>query len=580
MTVGMLAVVGALVVGYGVRPGTESVAQAATNAPVWTSGDVTPPVGTLSQENLAALRQKFPMIGSTTLYRAVAQTVGTTMGRRLNPPQRGQAPLPPSNEIDHIVSGDLDSIFGDQTEPSIAVHPFDPNIVVAAGHNTNNFSGVFNACSVYESFDGGVNFTYTMDLPLAQANPYCSDTVVRFSPDGVAIYYTWLDIGTDGAPVPAITGDSLRIGVASAFTPSTLLTILQASTVDPNLLDKQWLDVHTFDNTGSGGGFSYLTYTFFTATNCEIWFQRFDGYLGSVGPGGMLAQSTTCGNLDPLTRRVLQGSRPAAGPGQEVLVCWYDSGTDGWSTGAAGTPLDPPVPLNRFNIACRSSNDRGATFFGGTGDPETTPGNWFYAAKAVANEVAFYLGPMTTSPPFGYFKISGAQFPVLAIDHVGNAHLSYTYNPTTNRFGTEQGNVGYSRSITPASTPPYSIWKKGAATAGFGAQFFSTLVAQKVWESPKPYIYLGYNDAAISSKLGAGKANSVFQIKYKRASLGGPSFGRPVLVTDHASLSDYFFLGDYIDSSANNGIYHIIWTDNRFATNIFQDVAHFFSDRY
>lgn len=330
----------------------------------------------------------------------------------------------------------------------------------------------------------------------------------------------------------------------------------------------------------------YWTFTSFTPTNCDIVFARFNSYGFYLG-AGLLASSNTCGN-PALTKRVLQGSRPAAGPGPEVLACWYDAGIDGWSTGAQLTPATPPnpnVPLNKFNIACRSSNDRGATFAGGALPPETSPAdatNWIYAAKLVANEVAYYLGPMgpTYYSPFGYFRYGGAQFPTVTIDHQANAHIAYTYNPTTLRFGPEQGNIGYGKAAKGTTAPFFAKWTKTAVGVGANAQFFPTIVAQRAWESPKPLIYVAFHDAAVSSKLGVGKQNLVYEIKYRVSTSGGPAFGPAKLVTEHASLSDYSFLGDYIDSGATNGIYQVVWTDNRFAPSIYSSVSHFFSDRF
>jgi hypothetical protein len=547
--------------------------------------EILPPTTAVSPaERDAKLRQIMPMVGSSLLYREMAKKLGTpvaALSNKINGRPRASAEPELSNEIDHMVSGDSFSIAGQQNEPSIAVHPLNPNIVIVVGHNSSSFSGNSNDCSVYLSFNGGESFFYDDDLPLSTPAPhFCSDPVVRYSPDGLFAYVSWLDI--DQTTFNDV-GRTARLTGSNPFV-STLTPLFTASASAPNLVDKEWIDVHTFDADGSGAEFLYWTFTFFNGNNCDIWFVRLDNYGAALGSlFAPIAHSGTCGN-PALTARVLQGSRPAAGPGSQVIACWYDASPDGWSTGAQTIPPTPPnpvVPLNKFNIACRTSNDRGLTFAGGSDDPETVPGNWIYAAKAVANEVAFYLGPMggTAFSPFGYFRYSGAQFPAMAIDHLGTAHIAFTHNPSAaSRFGNEQGSIGYVKAVPGATTPIYPKWTKTTVATGFGAQFFPAVSAQKVWEAPKPYVYVGYHDAAVSSKLGAGKANLVYEVKYRRSTGGG--FAKAVLVTDHASLSDYSFLGDYIDSTANNGIYQIVWTDNRFAANIFQGVSHFFSDRF
>jgi hypothetical protein len=264
-----------------------------------------------------------------------------------------------------------------------------------------------------------------------------------------------------------------------------------------------------------------------------------------------------------------------------VIVCWYDASPDGWSTGAQSLPPPPGtavVPLNKFNIACRTSNDRGLTFAGGTVDPETVPGNWLYAAKNVANEGAFWFGPNAN-----FFRNSAAMFPSITIDHKGTAHVVYGLNPGSgNRFKVEQGNIGYVRSVFNALAVPfiYPTWLKATAASGFGGQFFPTVTSQKVFESPTPYIYVGWNDTTASRTLGTANANGAYDVRYRLSKRGGTGLGRPVIVTEHASQSDFIFVGDYIDSSANQGIYHIVWTDNRFAIDVFNPRRHFFADRY
>jgi hypothetical protein len=49
---------------------------------------------------------------------------------------------------------------------------------------------------------------------------------------------------------------------------------------------------------------------------------------------------------------------------------------------------------------------------------------------------------------------------------------------------------------------------------------------------------------------------------------------------DHASVSDFSSLGDHIDSTAGSGIYHIVWTDNRYGRDPFSPREHLFADRH
>jgi len=270
-----------------------------------------------------------------------------------------------------------------------------------------------------------------------------------------------------------------------------------------------------------------------------------------------------------------------------VLVCWFDAGKDGYSTGAQNLPPIPPnpvIPLNKFNIACRSSNDRSVTFAGSVNPPESvTPADytkWIYAAKDVVAEVPFYLGPKGL-----YFSIASSMFPSLAIDHLGNAHMVFSFNPaTTNRFTPESANVGYIKSVNSAPTglvpTIYSKWSlKSTLAGGFGAQLFPTVTTQHVHESAKPYVYVSWLDTTISAPFGAANANIVYDARYKVSKTGGPTFGATIVSSDHASTSDFVSIGAYAGSTASPGIFHFSWTDNRFSFSVFASKTHIFADR-
>lgn len=533
------------------------------------------------------------MIGSGLIQRKMAEGLGLTnlAGKPMDLSSRQGAPNF-TNEIDNLVSGDNLSIFGLQHEPSIAVNPFNQNIVVVVGHNEgSSLSGNSNDCAVYTSLDGGQTYAYTQDVPLFATTfvpgaiaESCSDPVVRFSPDGTAMYVSILDVGSDAL---GIVGDVVWLFTYDGFDPNAGITSGNGFLfTGADFGDKEWIDVHTWDADGSGAANVYMTFTRFTATNCDIMYSRSTNHGASISPAVVMASSTTCDPLLPaLSSRVLQGSRPAAGPGQQVIACWFDAGTDGWSIGAQTLP--PPlgtavVPLNKFNIACRTSNDRGLTFAGDVNPPESVtpadPTKWLYAAKAIANETSFWMGPNAN-----FFRTSAGPFPSVTIDHKGMAHIVYGYNPGSgNRFKVEQGNIGYVRSAFNALAVPfiYPTWLKTVAASGFGGQFFPTVTSQKVWESPTPYIYIGWNDTTASRTLGAANANSAYDVRYRLSKRGGVGLGRPVIVTEHASVSDFVFIGDYIDSSATPGIYHIVWTDNRYGVDVFTPRTKFFADRY
>src|SRR5262249_15488285 len=128
-------------------------------------------------------------------------------------------------------------------------------------------------------------------------------------------------------------------------------------------LDSPSLGVHTWDG-GGGADRIYLTFAELTPPSCRVWLLGRSDYGATVATFQVVAQSPVCtgsapNTAGPLSERLLQGPAVAGGPGTQVLVCWYDAGIDGNSTPVQTFPPVPPTPvapLNKFNIACRSSN--------------------------------------------------------------------------------------------------------------------------------------------------------------------------------------------------------------------------------
>jgi hypothetical protein len=538
---------------------------------------VVPAAPLSATERQAFLRRILPALGSTKAQLLLAKSMGATriLGKRLS---RLRSPLA-AMELNQQVG----AAIGVQSEPSIAANPMDANIVVVLAHNDDNLSSVVNACSLYVSLDGGQTFSYAADTGLATTtNHFCSDPVARFSPDGLFLYLSYMDVDDQGTLLDKTDDtDTVRVEVHDGLNPGTAPLATQDIFTgnSGSFADKPWIDVHTWDADGTGAPFVYATATLFSGTSCNIVYNRNIGNgtvaWDFVSTGATLAASASCDATNPATARVVQGSRPAAGPSSQVLVCWYDSGADGWSTG-----LGSGFPLNKFNIACRSSNDRGATFSGGVAPPETTPGNWIYAAKAVAFEVPYYLGPNHS-----YHKWYQTEFPAIAIDHLGNAHIVFTYAPGTNPDAADSGNVSYIKSTVaqPTVTAPviYSRWSARVLLgSGAMAQGFATVAAQKLNQATKPKIWVSYIDHYRSATLGVVSKNLVYDVRYRNSLTGGPSFLAPVLVTDQSSLSDEVFIGDYIDSSATKRRYHVAWTDNVNSNTILDGFTDIFTNRY
>jgi hypothetical protein len=513
-----------------------------------------------AQERQAFLTGIVPMLGSGFAAERFAKKLGMTslMGKRLDTPTvRVKAPRSPRAGVDNYVSGDYYGWSSSQNEPSIAASPLDQNLVVAASHNDFNFSGVPNACSIYLSFDGGENYSYIADTPLSTtatvADQLCSDPVVRFSPDGRVFSISYMDIDTLNDI------DNIRLDVWDGWFLSNLGSSTPLPSFPGEFLDKNWHDVHTFDaadGTADGGQIVYATSTLFSGTLCGILLNRSSdyGFTWDLGGGiGVLIDF-----VDPCATGVvplLQGARPIGGPGQQVLVCYFDSGPDGWSAGN----LTTTIPSNKFGIACKSSGDRG-----------TTISSLFYASINIPYELFFWLGPNAN-----YHRWWGGMFPSVAIDHLGVAHVAFAADPNANKVDPESGNVYTTRNLQGAASPPYAtLWTARAAIGtGSMAQGWATVVAQRVVNSNKPIIYIAYADHYKSAALGAGKQNLIYDVRYRKSIIGGGTFQAPVTVTDQSSLSDFLFIGDYFDSSTTSRRYHVIWTDraDKFSIGDFED---------
>jgi hypothetical protein len=534
-----------------------SLAQAATRTrPQTYSARALRPEGqSLSPESRQKfLRRILPKLGSHVAFRKVAGTLGVTefRGKRLD--------LPPTRSKSQMLALDqpVDSFDLDQNEPSIAVNPVDNSVVVVFAHNEANFTGYDNACSIYVSFDAGVSFTYADDAPLLNTTDTCADPVVRYSPDGTTVYYSYLSIRDTGDISDSVvtTGDGSD--------PASFVT--GPTTVIPGLtdfIDKPWLGVHTFDAadgvTDGSGQVYVITTAFFSDGTCGLVYNLSSDYGASwtFANGFVLPGSNNDCNVS-----FLHGARIEGGPGQQVLACYYNSGADGYSPDVA-----PPALSGRFHVSCVSSGDRWVT---------TSP--QFNAAANVGYELNYYLGPNES-----YHRWFGGMFPALAIDHRGTAHIAFTVDPTASKVDNESGNVQTTRNTGGALNPPYTGAWTARLTIGTGpntgprAQGYPTIVAQRSNLTTHSYIYIAYYDHYRSPGTAP---NLLYDVRYRRSINSGGSYAAPITVTDVPSLSDFEFIGDYFDSAANMRRYHLVWTDRADKTSIMDLEDDIYADRF
>ncbi len=473
------------------------------------------------------LQRIMPYLSTRVMLR-VAQRLGVTElnGKRLDVPSKDAEALSP--RVDQPVGSDPSD---DENEPSVAANPVDERIVVAFSHHGDD-------CAYWVSGDSGVSWQGPNVVPLSQAGDFCSDPVVRFSRDGAYAYLAYMSVREDLSTSDIIVH---RLGNWSCCPVSWSTSDGPAIGTSGGFLDKPWVDVHKFG--GSSASALYLTFTFFVDSGpCEIWFGAWESYGTSSVTLQPVASSSGCGTgSDP----VLQGSRPIGGPGDEVLVCWYNSEADGFLNGA-------------FDIRCRRSPNKGQNW-----DPQVT------AANNVAYEVPQWLCPSAPS----YHRAWPAMFPALAVGPDGSAHIVFTRDPTLGAANAECGNVVYTRS----PGPPYAVWSS-LKTLASGSQFqgYATIVAQQ-----RPLggcnLHLAYYDHRFSPKSALNGLYDVFRRQSKNC---GASWGRAVRVTDVSSMSDFIFIGDYIDTASTNRKAYVAWTDRGDILSIFDFEDDVFVDQW
>jgi hypothetical protein len=225
----------------------------------------------LSPERRKFLRRILPKVGGDVVFQKIARELGVTEwhGKRLDPPSRTDG----SQSLALVMDQPVDSSPGSQNEPSIAVDPTDASRVVVFAQNDSNFSGYDTACSIYQSADAGFSFFYVSDAPLVNPTDTCAYPVVRYSPDGNVVYFSYLSVRDD------VSGSDVLVAVGDGDNPTTFVSgpnVVFAAFTDFN--DTPWLGVHTFDSAdGVTDGSSYV-YAITTKLNstgtCGVYFNH------------------------------------------------------------------------------------------------------------------------------------------------------------------------------------------------------------------------------------------------------------------------------------------------------------------
>ena len=434
-------------------------------------------------------------------------------------------------------------------EPSIAAHPYDPNIILAFDKTSiEQLDGTSDRkCDLYRSIDGGKTWSAALVAKLPANHVHCTDPVIRWAPnDGADKGKTVRAYALYMAEREDFTSDIvMSYSDDDGLTWSDPVTAIKGND-HVKLPDKPWMT--TFYNfpdkkDSVSNDRVYVVSMIFSGEfpdfpeqnptgNCQVVFSKStDG--GKTFPDSdspkILAESENC-----VPR--LEGPIVAGGPDNSVLVCWYNSEITTFS--------------DQFDIRCRTSTDGGETF----GNEVTVVDD--------AGELPFWKCPNQS-----YHRLIGAMLPSIEITPDGVAHMVYSRDPTPGDSDGECGDVYYAKSPFP--------WNQWVPTADHQRvnddstntfQGFATIASKRIGSDN--ILVVAWEDDRNS--VASGKPNSLYDIYSSIIDKDG-NISPNKRVSDVSSYSDYIFIGDYFDISVHRSvgdkISYVIWTDRRDKTN-------------
>jgi hypothetical protein len=471
----------------------------------------------------------------------------------------------------------------DENEPTVVANPHDEKILVAGSHSADAMA--LN-CVAYFSRDKGS--TWSVPIAMAQLTPesFCSDPVLAYAPDGRRVYYAYMDIKFSesivgdpqdpdlvtltsdldivvshsdnggrrwSGPVVALDGDPWSVtfdpetGEEVAFEPGFdfdkpwIATHVAAKGQSKQLRRRVYVSATRFDSFNPG--FACAIAVTSSADRAESW----------RAPVELESSGGDCGA--PV---LVQGPRPSAGPGDQVVVAWFNSGSDGPFQG-------------QFKIRTAFSSN-------GT--------HWRRPATAVRDsfEAPSFLGPFAF-----YHRWFGTMFPDIEIAPDGRAHLVYTHDPEENGFTfvdpvtgeeifvpdvsttAEDGDIRYIRS----PGKPFSSWSAPVTLNDDGlvrAQGYPALETSQ--RGGKTVLHVLWEDHRRSPEGPTdpdrfGESSNLYYDIFATSYLPGRGWFRNRRVTDKRSIVDFIFIGDYFDITTSGGrLVFGIWTDRRHQTSI------------
>jgi len=455
-----------------------------------------------------------------------------------------------------------------ENEPTVAANPVDKKKMVAGSHFFGPPAPTANRCVAYTSDDHGATWSAPLAMPHLHPLSQCSDPVLAYAPDGSRVYYAYMDIKQIFVPVPPFTltidldivvsysnddGATWTGPVVALNGAPTIITFAPFSITPGFAYDKCWIGTHIDDSQSNSAYVSATRFDDFAPFACNIAFARSSNQ--SVSWSAPLILDSSVGGCGAGVNPVVQGSRPTGGVGGEVLVAWYNSGSDGWLNGS-------------FRIRTRRSGNNGTAF-----DPVVN-------AAVDSFEAPFFLGPNQF-----YHRWWGTMFPDVEIDPGGEAHIIYTHDPAANPIPglsntAEDGDIRYVTS--PGSPYGAGSWSAPETVNDDGlvrAQGYAALETnhggqsshlEVIWEDHRLSPNVPTSTPFQCFVLGiCNSSNLRFDMFYSRKVPGEAGWRDNSRVSDSSSISDFVFIGDYNDLTVSNKLF-AVWTDRRHRTSIFQ----------
>jgi hypothetical protein len=436
--------------------------------------------------------------------------------------------------------------------PAVAASPRRQGVVVSA--YVAALLPVPDRCLVTSSVDRGGTWSAPVFLPMLSGTSLCPDVpALAYSLDGRTLLAAYRDVrgGRMSLEPPAGGGTRTRIlqdtdvlvsrseDNGRTWSAPTIAVdgddwsyVLECGGGACTILDSdpgETLERPTLATTHEGHGASWV---FVTANSLPalqppqtpvtaIAFAR------SWDQGRHWSARTELARGAPDAAVVVQGGRVAAGAGNEVLVAWYDSGTDGPREGT-------------FEIHTKRSGDNGAS--------------WDDSVDAVVNEgeLGLDLGPSPTLKSWWT-----GMFPEVAVDERGRAHIVYTHDPEPGNATAEEGDIRYVTS----PRHPFRAWSSPVTVNDDGpgrAQGFPSLAVHRLGCFPALEVIWEDSRLAPADNL----AYDIFHSRLLPAWRSSWSGNRRV--TDVSSTQDAGSTGERTGIAANNsGLIFAVWTDRR-----------------